>query len=100
MKQGETPEPDYGFLAKIKLKHVWVLTTICIAYILWRQGWPSPALESIMLKAIHVWMGALIGFGIDTVHFYFDKPRSIDATPQNQYRRTAFMVAGMLAASL
>lgn len=87
-------------LEKIKLKHVWLLTIVCIVYILWRQGWPSPALESIMVKAVEVWMGALIGFGIDSVHYARWKPSTSDATPSNLYRRTALIIAGMVAFSL
>ncbi len=88
------------FLPGIKLKHVWFFTIACVIYIIARQGWPSPALESIMVKAVEVWMGALIGFGIDSVHYYFAKPSEHDSTPVNMYRRTALIIAGMVAFSL
>ena len=96
----ETPKGQDGMLEGIKLKHVWVLTVLILAYIISQQGWPSPAIEKLMVDASQVWMGALIGFGIDSVHFGRWKPKSNDPTPFNQARRAGLIIAGMVAFSL
>lgn len=87
-------------LGKVKLKHAWILTLLVLFYVVYYQGWPSPALEKLMLDAVQVWIGAIIGYGIDTVHFWFAKPQENDTTPANRNRRTALIIAGMVAFSL
>jgi hypothetical protein len=97
---GEKDRSEGGMLDGIKLKHVWVFTAIILGYIVYQQGWPSPAIEKLMVDGAQVWMGALIGFGIDSVHFGRWKPSSNDPTPFNQARRTGLIIAGMVAFSL
>lgn len=84
-------------LDSIKLKHVWVLTAVGLAVIALAE---PLALPPLLLDMVRLWMGALAGFGIDNVHFYFAKPSQNDATPHNMYRRLGFMAAGMLAVSV
>ena len=83
----------------IKLKHVWVLTILILAYIAWRE---PLALESLLMKMAALWIGALMGYGLDRVHFYFAKPTSHEDENSNRdmWRRTVFICVGMLAASL
>lgn len=89
-----------GLLGRVKMKHVWVLTLASLLYIIYRQGWPSVGFDNMVLKAVAVWIGGLIGFGIDSVHFYRWKPSSNDPTPTNMLRRAALIGVGMLAMAL
>lgn len=93
-------DPKYGPLGAIKLKHVWILALISTAYIIGRQGWPSPAIDDLIVKMTVVWYGTLLGLGIDATHFWRWKPSSQDQDYENRRRRAAFLIAGMLALAL
>jgi hypothetical protein len=89
-----------GLLGKVKLKHVWVLTTLALVYIVFRQGWPSPAFDDLVVKGTAVMIGALMGWGIDSVHFYLWKPDRADPNHENHHRRAFLIGVGMLAMAL
>lgn len=89
-----------GLLGKVKLKHAWIGTLLIFGYILARQGWPSPAFETIMVGVAKIWSGMLLGLAADAVHFYLWKPSTQDLDYENRRRRAAFLLVGMLAGAL
>jgi hypothetical protein len=85
---------------KILLKNVWVVLIFCLGYIVARQGWPSPFIDTMFFKTAAVCVGTLLGYGVDSVHFKNWKPSTRDTSPVNMLRRAALIIAGMFAVSL
>ena len=89
-----------GLLGLVKIKHAWVGLILILTYIVYRQGWPAPAIEAIMVGQAKIWAGMLAGLCADAVHFYKWPPKSSDLDYENRRRRAAFLLVGMLAGAL
>jgi hypothetical protein len=84
----------------VKLKPVWGLLILSVAWIVHQQGWPAPAFDSMVVKATAVFMGSLIGLLVDATHYRLWPPQSTDPDYENRRRRQYFIIAGMLAMAL
>lgn len=86
---------------KIKLKPVWYLLFACIGYMFLRRGTDAMvAVDAMVIKSTAVFIGALVGLLVDSVHFYLWPPTSADKDYENRRRRVVLIGVGMLAMAL
>lgn len=74
----------------VKLLHAWILGFLAIGYV----GYAAPlALQSLVLVAAKVWLGALMGFSIDKAVFGKERPENSEATHAAWMARRAGVIA-------
>ena len=81
----------------IKMMHAWFLACIAIGYV----AWAAPlALQSLVLVAGKVWIGALVGYWLDKAVFSYARPDHASPIIAWMFRRCAVMSAFILGFAL